>query len=625
MLYLDELVIGNSSAVFSALQGYLAGEGELAIGVVVTGGTATNVLTVTADLAIPAGKTVYILNGTTVDVATTFGIKIAGKLYVGNDAILQATSASATPGTIEVDGGIVHVLEGGTFYVKSDADANNGALFGASTVLGTNSVRFEKGATLKVKTLADTTAVQNYFDYLKAGTGNGILEVETITSANVKPSDLSLINGIDKDRKLKATATKEESASDLIILEGAEITAYPNDTLKDVTKLVVNGKLTALGSATLAGVNDLTVDGTLTVGNNVRFAGLATSGTASGSGELVMGDGDFSAAAGTLLSIKNITSAATNIAAPFTVPQGTTLTLTGATVTTAASATVGVDGKLVITGEVTSTESVTVGEETTPDADDGGVIEVNGATGKLTIATGKELNIGKGGHVNIVDAGSLVLTADTGGALLKGAGQLKAGSTVIVGGESGWQAAVGSGGTVAIKAGATAIAPNEATITGASTNAFTAVGAGATITQLAEPGNKLIIDTNTTIDLGGGAGSTTPAEIKGSLILTGHPTNPGHISLVNAGGAPNSIVTVVPTGGPTTTYSSSAKTIGGSAFQPTTGGPTPKRAAIYVDSTGLFGKMDNNDSNGGAANEGLKGGANSANTVTINATAVVAP
>jgi hypothetical protein len=534
-LYLDELAIAPGG-----LTNALEFPGELTIGVYNPAGFNLGATVV----EIPADKTVYILNNTTLDVDGTGDLKVAGKLYVGKNAALKAACVPSAPGdpygTVKVGaGGLVSVLDGGTFILESDMYANDGELFNPSTVLGPdkNRVKFTEKATLKVTELGGTAEVDKYLNYLTEGT----LEVVTITAlTGVKPSDLAGISSISDKRQLKATATADETEKDLVIPVGANISSDVQDDLAAIETLTVNGTLTDGGSATLVGVTNLTINatGTLNVGPGVVFGGLTTaSGIATGEGKLVMGTGDFGPAAAALLGIKNVTSPATAITGALTVPSGTTLTLTGAAAPTLL---VTVEGKLVITGKAVPVLGVTVA--------DGGVIEVrgDGTSGNVSLAidASQVLQIESGGKVNLVNAGSLKLASSSAGASVKGDGMLKAGSTVIVGGSetaAGWLAYNGNNttGTITIEAGATgATTTNTATIkaTVAADDVLTAQGPGATITQLAEEGNNLTLGDATggaKINLDGD--STTPD--KGRLVLTGHPNNPGKITLAHADSA----------------------------------------------------------------------------------------
>jgi hypothetical protein len=181
-----------------------------------------------------------------------------------------------------------------------------------------------------------------------------------------------------------------------------------------------------------------------------------------------------------------VVSSATTITTPtLTVPEGTTLTLSGAA---APSANVVVEGDLIVSTS-------------------------------LTIAATRSLHIT--GTVTLTSTGSVILTAaaTTTGAKLTGSGPLIAGNTDIVGGPAdtaGWQAVytTGTAGNITI-ARATA---STATITGSANNTFNAIGPGAVITQRAGTGNSLTIAANTSIIL-----STTSTKT-GEIILKNSPS-----------------------------------------------------------------------------------------------------
>jgi hypothetical protein len=632
MIYLDEVATDEAE-----LRGFLENTDrpKLSIGVskIASGSALGGTITLNTKLDIPDGKLVYILNGTTLDVAA-FDLTVGGILYVGPGAALQADGTGGTVtgpyGRVKVPGdGRVSVLDEGVLLVADELSVDDGIALSQTTALGTDRVSFTEKATLRVLELNSTDAVQKFFDYLTVGE----LDVTEI-KGDVMPSDLADIRGITATKRLTATAAKGEGKDELVIRKGATITTFSTDSLntKPTTLRVDEGGtliVHAGGPDTLEKVTRLTVNGTLNVGGtSADFKGLANNGEADGTGKVIMGPGDFGPYALILLKIKNVESAATGItAAPLIVPPGTTLTLISAAVP---SAEVLVQGKLVIKGTTEPVGNVTVA--------DGGEIEVirgdppslgtPGTPGKLTVTKDLSLIIENGGAVKIFDESTLVLVGDTsGGAKLTGGGRLVAGATEIVGGNDGWQAygAASAGHNITIKAGAAGAAAtvNTATITATTaTTVFKALGAGAKITQLAGAGNKLLVDTATEIALE--AGNAAPAVAMGSLILIGHSSDPGEIGLV----ATTSQVTAEFSSGGSRAGSAAygnAKRINGLLFQPGTTGQAPifpdDASNNSGDAPGLFVKMVD----GSNTNYGLKGGTDAQSTITINATAQVGP
>jgi hypothetical protein len=193
-------------------------------------------------------------------------------------------------------------------------------------------------------------------------------------------------------------------------------------------------------------------------------------------------------AAGKLDKITGLT-----IEAGATLAGGNALTLADVTEIT-------VDGTLNIAGAAVPKGNVTVNA--------GGKVNVSGSGKSLTIAQDKVLNIAAQGAVNLTNEGSMVLTGGAAGtdgtgkgAKLTGEGKVVAGATEIVGGTNGWQAVTGK---IEIKAGAEA-SPLTASITATSGGIFTALAAGATITQATGTDNNLTIANNTVINLAGTA------------------------------------------------------------------------------------------------------------------------
>jgi hypothetical protein len=283
-----------------------------------------------------------------------------------------------------------------------------------------------------------------------------------------------------------------------------------------------------------------------------------------------------------------------------------------------------------------------------------------GDGGQLFIAA--DLKLINNGTVTLYDEGSLVLASVANNnntnvsAKLVGSGSLAVGATRIVGGPAdtaGWQAisTTTNAGTVTITAGTVTtttlvnridgvtnsrnfLGSNKAIIASDATSisAFTALGPGAKITQLALEDNLLTLAPSTQIELGavaGVAGTSADADV-GSLDLTGHPNYPGEIVLLADAGtnANPASVTAKDRGSPgrvtNGSLSGTPAKIGGVQFGK--GGNPPKaptintaggtRTAPLIDYQ--FMKIEAVD--GG---EGLKGGSDDKKPVILKATVVV--
>jgi hypothetical protein len=480
----------------------------------------TGALTVGGNLNVNRAATL-IANSTTVNLIIGFAetennaqgtvtVRRDGRLTIDTSAAVKFANKSAPEGAtgtlISLTNGLVvnHAISenaGGPAVLHGEADNARLILEPDSILHHTTPLATGNDATgtdpTALKNLANAKIVLNLTTAVTAVADLTIREgTRVATTAVFAPTGTLTVNGT------LATATTSAIVSPKRVVVGPDgvLTTVATDTFAAVESVLVNGRFTANAAATFAAVGDLEVNGILTA-PGATFAALTA---ARGEGFLTLGALNLGAKAPILFNIKNVTSAATAITAgTFTVPVGTTLTLTGAA---APTGNVVVDGSLVL----------------------------DGSTSSLTIATTKSLTIN--GTVSLLDAASVVLAsgATTTGAKIIGMGTLTAGNTDIVGGPAataGWQAVfTDATKTITIAAGVdapTTVATASITASAAST-IFTAVGPGASITQRAGAGNSLNIATDTVISLGGTTTAAGVITLKNSPELT--YTNSGKIT-----------------------------------------------------------------------------------------------
>ena len=340
-----DVTVGTEADLLDAL----ARPGNLKIGV-------TTTPTLTAPLVIPAGKQVYLLNGTKLDPVTdSQPVTVEGELYVGYGGELKASATYK----VSVTTGKVYVSRGGKLSVDAAGGVIGGGEGGLETALGTGKVSITEGTLALSTALTAISEAKTALAYLSSGT-------LVVTSSAIVPSAVTAaaVEGVSASKLLDITTSAAEAGSGAIIIPSwVKLTANTAD-FSTFTGLTVNanGELSST-SATLAALTDLTVNGELTLGNDVNVTTALATAKVSGTGELTLGTTDFSAAKyAALLNIKNVTSAATTLSAAFTVPAEKTLTLTGAA---APADNVTVNGTVVVdsTGSlaVTASKQITVG------------------------------------------------------------------------------------------------------------------------------------------------------------------------------------------------------------------------------------------------------------------------
>jgi hypothetical protein len=423
MIYLDVLVTTEAT-----LRTELLKAGDLAIGL-------NGAATLTADLEIPDGKLVYILNGGTLATTASYDLTVKGVVYVGIGGILDVSA-----GNVVVDGGSVSVLPvksaaaitagvpPGTLKVVNADSVNDGEAT-AKTVLGTDKVWI--GGALQYATgaaaFADADAFKTAFGYVSSG---GTLDISAATATGSTPSTLAATATLYSGKNLIATAAADEAAATttLSIPANANITALATDTLEAVTTLTVNGTFTT-DAGTLEAVTALTVNGTLTA----SAATGATAGIA-----ITVGAGGKATLGGTIAVLK-----ASSVAAGGELTTGTVTafgTTPAATLTAAAGSTVNgflfpADATITGLGE----DAVTISALTIP------------ATTTLTVAEDATLTVAAGGNLTFTNNTSKVV-------LLAGA-SLEAAATTSVLASKGTTTADGSGISLTVTASSDLAAP----------------------------------------------------------------------------------------------------------------------------------------------------------------------
>jgi hypothetical protein len=382
--------VDETASTEQGLKGFLMAEEDLVIGI-------PGSIQLSADLTIPKGKVIYILNGGSLDV-DGHKLTVEGVIYVGVGATLE-TYDSAGTGKVSVTDGIVHVTKGGILSMKDEKSVDNGEATPDTVLKNKNKVSIEEGAKLKVNTLATLDKVKEFFDtYLTSGT----LEITNLTTTAVAPSAVvSTITTITATKGLSigTMLTGAETAPSLIIPAGLGIITSAN--LDTVTDLTVNGSLWAASATGKP-------DGVKIVVGDDAHATLGTVAKLTGNSVL---NGTLAAAAIT----------AFDAAAALAIEDGGALTLTGAIGTLTAGATVTVKNGGTLTGVITSFDTTntlaveagaTVNGVTFPGAT---AVSALAATGTMTIG---DLMVGAGKTFTI--PASMVVTVSAGKTLAVG-------------------------------------------------------------------------------------------------------------------------------------------------------------------------------------------------------------
>jgi hypothetical protein len=520
---------------------------------------------------VPFGVTLNLYGSFTVD--TTGDLVVGGIINVQPGSTLTAGTGSATltigrlVGESGYPRGEVNVRSGGTLAVSANSDillaygnviageevdpveltdpqiiaAAGGILAGDIAHGESPNVRLTFGddsvylptVAVEVTTALDLKALANGKFSTSIEVQTTVTEVENLTIRRntsvilatgtvFKPTGTLTVNG-SLDTSASAASTIGVGLTRVVVGLGGELTASQTaDTFVDVTDLVVNGEFTST-SAVLSKLVSLTVNGTA----SVTAATLKSLTTASGAGSLAfLGTWDFGPNAAALLNIRSITSAAAAITANdgFTIPEGSSLTLTATGVTPSGDVTV--NGSLIISATTT-----------------------NG----LQLRDGKTLAVT--GNVTVTAAGLLKL-AEGAKIATAGAGTVTIGKTTFDG-TGDWTVTATSGGTAeedvsglsitsSANGAAIALVAGSGTRTGMVLTAAGGEGEGPRITQADGASNTLSL-ASTTLDLSESGSLTLKGAVadQGTLALGGNAT-PGMIKTgASTGGALATSVTKI--------------------------------------------------------------------------------
>jgi hypothetical protein len=345
-------------------------------------------ITLTANLTIPEGYTVYLFGNKTLATNSTYGITVKGNLEVGAGGMVSVAD-SAKP-IVVTDTGNITIDDEGYLSLYLITDINDGATKPKTVVGDTSKVKVE-GGTLILTAFTKLSDLTKAFDSVKSG----LLYVDG--PKPVKPSDITSLD-ITENRKITVEVSKTETATSLIIPKGMDLTTY--GSLPLVTNLTIDGTFTTTSSLTV--LTDLTITGTFN--STGTFPALKTLTVEAG------GISDLGTASlpvlGTL--IVNGTLDVEDAVLP-------------ATSATAVSVTVGETGKLTL-------DTITLANST---------IE-----GKLVLAAGADVIVGQNAVLTLVNP---TLKDSSGVDYITGTGEI-----IAVGGSGGGTITVGSGEEVLV-------------------------------------------------------------------------------------------------------------------------------------------------------------------------------
>jgi hypothetical protein len=379
---------------------------------------------------IPSGKTVIFRSGNSYTVtplaAASGGLDVAGTVYVGGNVSLVANATNPVAAT-----GVINV-----------GYANGGTLAAdVATVTAIHSNVSIDGGTLEIT--AGTMNLQAVTQALGFIGNNGTLDVTALTFTD-KPAEIATaVKNYVSATKWLAIESAASDAAAISIPVGLDLTTPSGDLLATAVSLDVKGKLTVgNAAASLAAATTVTVSGTLDLGANTGLILGAGKLTTSGNGVVrssITSDAKLavllaSAGAGTgaELNIEQLAGVTLSTAAAV-VKAGTTLTLTGGTLTAdnAANKTLTVAGTVVLDGGSIVTGTTTIGSN--PAA-----INITGTTGR--IEAGGVVVSGAGAFYDSTGSSAIAMTLSNAGfvggaqgkATLKGATTINAGEGKVV-------------------------------------------------------------------------------------------------------------------------------------------------------------------------------------------------
>jgi hypothetical protein len=519
-------------------------------------GVIDDISPLTEALVIPKGKTVVLYAEVAAGQDLLF--EVQGEVIVDGSGTLTATvddnkRVLVSSGHIVVSNGTLSVDNVAAIYSSTPGSVIENPAF------NTGGIRFENG-TLNITAAVDNLGnIETLFNLVPRGE----LVLATVTE-KIHPSVLATTIKTTATRRLNITpnAVDNFDAGDPVetLTIPAGMSFITADPLPNLTSLTVLGNLTAT-KAKLALVTDLTVGGSLAAAEGLytKLTALTVSGsfapplgingltaltvdgplgnfTAPSVGGAATGDTagitltvneggtatidaitnlKQGTIAGTLITTTNFTpltpSAGSSAVSPLSATAGAIIN--GVPFTAPTTEVIALAANAVTTGNfvVAASQILKI-----PANDD-----FTQAT-TLTIAAGATFTYN--GQVILEDGtGNLALVTGATGAKITGTGTITAGATVITG---AWEAA-GTDGTLTIESAETGATINPAT----GATGLTASAAGATIIQNGgTESNALVIPANTEIKL---AGTSATAKV-GEIILKGHGTHPGSISLAAA-------------------------------------------------------------------------------------------
>jgi hypothetical protein len=510
LIHFDETV-----GTIGDLTNALLEEGPLTIAVADNG----TGIELTAPLVIPEDKTVYLL--TELKTGTSCGLTVEGIVYAGAGGKLTTTTATAgiaVPAT-----GRVYVQKGGT--ISTDAwnavsDGSTGSAFEAGRV------SLVEGGTLSYGgALLAPDGLEAALKYFSAGT----LVVTAATNTGTPLAIIGAVNngGVNSSKWVKITAGDNAGADALVVPVGLDLTAKGSDAFATVASLDVRGILTLDPAATLNAAQTVVVSGTLDLGANnaLTLAGL-TAGEFKTSGGVVksaIATGSQAylkvllGAAGNPLNLEHST-AITLGTTGMTVKDGTTLTLTGGTLTAdnTATANLTVNGTVVLDGG-----SIATG--TTALADTNYAIQISGNTGRI-VAGGVVIS-GAGALYEATGGAALAITISKAGGVvgttagintLKGATTINAGSGKVILSVDGGTAT----GVFTSAAGGSYLAVKGDTVSlDGGTASATALTISVSGSLAVNSGGIIAIKTDTTKILSSGSSSTEKFSIASGAVL----------------------------------------------------------------------------------------------------------
>jgi hypothetical protein len=280
---IDGIVIDATVANEAGLKAALLNDRIEVVALVLSADTSLTEVTV-----IPYGKTLVLLN-TAGDrhslTPTTSGLNIRGSVIVSENTELTVTETR--PVSLWSDGNIQVQARGLLTTDKRSTVSNwTDAGVGQESVLLKN-VRYGGGSTLRVTGEGNVFTI-DAINALLAGLTPGTRAVNAPTGPSrldltdkltlIKPSDVAQLAGTSDTRRVSLEPDAIETAADITIPAGAEVTIAQD--LPTVRTLVVGGSLSApsIGGAEATAAVKVTVNGggTLSVATPITFAAEST-------------------------------------------------------------------------------------------------------------------------------------------------------------------------------------------------------------------------------------------------------------------------------------------------------------------------------------------------------------